>query len=288
MPTLRLPPLDIPEPAVSGFELSRYIAGELDAERRSAIAGLLASDAALKARHDALVDEQRAADAALRLEVPLERFLAEHESRVTAHASGFASVVAALLAPLKSLRVQAGLGAVVAAAAVIIVVTRPPSDGRAGGNGIKGGEASVGFFVRDGHNAHFGHEGERLGAGDQIQFAVREHAAHNAMVLVGVDGRGEVTVYDAEDVAGRAKGPAPAADDKPRLLPDSVVLDDSTGPERFFVVYGDGDVAAVRARVEKAAQELASSHADLVSTERLPLPDAYVQGSVHIVKVAPR
>ena len=272
MTTLRLPTIpddDAPAPSrPSKHELARFIAGELDAGRAREITALLANDAALKARHDDLVNEQRAADAALKLEVPLERFLHDHAERTT-------SPLAKLL---RSMSFKAGLGVVVAGAAAVLFTIHPADPVY---DGLKGG-ARVGFFVKDVHDAHFGKDGEELSEGNQIQFAVRDDAARSAMVLVGVDGRGEVTVYDAEQIDHeRAKG-----DSKTRLLPDSVILDDSTGAERFYVVYGDGDVDAVRVKVEGAAKELAARHPNLLDAERLPLDDSYVQSSVHIVKVA--
>src|SRR5690606_11288408 len=75
------------ERQVSAFELERYHAGELDADRRRAVEALLASDAALAAE----LDELRGRDAAFRVQMPFERFLADHDARVEA-ASGPARV----------------------------------------------------------------------------------------------------------------------------------------------------------------------------------------------------
>lgn len=273
--TLLLPNVDAPESpgAVSRHELLRFLAGELSPERRSDIEGRLAADPALRARLDALVAEERAAEAAFRLEVPLPRFLEDHERR-TAQPPGF-------FARLSSLRLTLGASALVTTTAAVFLLVRTPDEPAY--DGLKGG-ARVGFFVKDDEGARFGKAGEELSAGDRIQFAVRDDDAHSAMILVGIDGRGEVTVYAAEDTAAaRAKGDAPAHG--PRLLPVSVVLDDATGPERFFVVYGDGRVDDVKRAVEEAARDLATRGADLVESERLPVPSSWAQGSVHIVKV---
>ena len=269
-PRITLPDLDAAEPGPSGFELRRYLAGELPAERRAELERLLGTDAALKARCDALAAEERAEQAAFALEVPLPRFLDEMAAR-TATRSPFAW--------LRALRLPGTLGALAAAAAVLVVFVRQPDDELAGTR-TKGG-ARVGFFVKDDGGAHAGKAGEQLLAGDRIQFAVRDDAEMRAMVLVGVDGKGAVTVYAAESVQGRVKG-----EEKTRLLPASVVLDEATGPERFFVVYGADDLEALRAEVEAAAHALAASGSDLSRTERLPLPETRVQSSVHIVKIA--
>lgn len=262
-----LPDLDV-EPSVSTHELRRFLAGELSPERRA----LIESDPSLQPRLAALAAEQRAEDAAFRLEVPLPRFLADHEERTKAPG---------LFARLASMRLTMGAGALAAAACAVFLLVRPIDDE----DPIRAKGGRVGFLVRESEGARFGVDGEQLPRGAQIQFAVRDDVDHAAMVVVGVDGRGVVTVYAAERVDERVKGPSP---EKTRLLPESIVLDDATGAERFFVVYGDGHVDNVRREVEQAARALASSGASLVDTERLPLPSGYTQSSVHIVKVPDR
>jgi len=171
------------------------------------------------------------------------------------------------------------LGGLVAAAAAIIVLVQNPGDDD-GWDGTKGGH--IAFLVKDaGDTAHRGTEGEQLANGDRIQFEVRDAPKSN-MIVVGIDGKGEVTLYAVESIESeRPKGLV-----KPRPLPTSVVLDDSTGAERFFVVYADGDIDSVKSRVESAARSLATSGKSLVDTRVLPLDKAYVQDSVHIVKVS--
>lgn len=298
-PTLLLPNLDRDDDdgTVSRHELVRFLAGELSAERRAALAARIAAEPALSSRLDALAAEERAAEAAFRLEVPLPRFLLEqegHEARERRGRPGGGPARAGrLVARLASLRFTLGTSALVAtAAAVLFLVRAPERDGAESPatlpyDGLKGG-ARVGFFVKDEAGARFGKAGEELRAGDRIQFAVRDDELHPTMVLVGIDGRGDVTVVAAEDTAAaRAKGDAaaPSHPTGPRLLPVSLVLDDATGAERFFVVYGDGSVDEVTRAVEAAARELAAGRPNLVESERLPLPSSWAQGSVHILKV---
>jgi hypothetical protein len=273
-----LPNLDAPDDGVvSTHEIVRFLAGELAPARRAELDDKMAKDAAFKARVDAIDAEQKAADAAFKVEVPLARFLDEHEART-------ASPLARLL---KSVRFQAGIGVLVASAAAVLFLVKPAGTtgpDEVAYDGLKGG-ARVGFFVKDEEGARFGRAGEELTAGDRIQFAVKDDATHPSMVLVGIDGRGSVTTYVAENVDGdRPKGPV-SDDEKPRVLPASVVLDDSTGPERFFVVYGDGSLDDVRRTVEDAAKSLAATSPNLVEAQRLALPAGWVQSSVHIVKV---
>jgi hypothetical protein len=266
---IALPNLDAEETGVSNHELRRFLAGELSPERRAQ----LESDASLAPRLAKLAAEQRAEDAAFALEVPMPRFLADHATR-TQPKQG-------LVARWLSTRFTFGATALVAAAAAIFLVVRTPD---AGDDGVRlKGEARVGFLVREAEGARMGREGEQLRAGDQIQFAVKDTAEHKAMVLVGVDGRGAVTVYAAERIDGeRPKGPT-GEQMKPRVLTDSVVLDDSTGAERFFVVYADTDVEQLRREVEEAARKLQPN--DIATTPALELPRGYTQSSVHIVKV---
>jgi hypothetical protein len=272
--TIQLPNLDAAEPAVSGFELSRFVDGELSAERRAHIDALLQSDAALKARHDAIVSERRAEDGALKLDVPLPRFLDTHAVKTK-------SPLASLL---KRLRMPMGFGALAASAAAVFLMVRMPADDRPSYDGLKGG-ARIGFFVKGDGDARPGAAGETLHEGDRIQFAVRDDGDKDVMVVVGIDGRGQVSMYAAEALAdGRSKGPPMGSE--PRLLPSSVVLDDSTGAERFFVVYADGELSSVQRAVEDAARKLVGQ--DLGSASKLPLDDAFAQSSVHIVKVPAR
>jgi anti-sigma factor RsiW len=268
--TIHLPNLDAAEPQVSGFELRRYVEGELTEARRAAIAQLLATDAALLARHDALANEVRAEHAAFALEMPHGRFLMEAEERAAPRG---------LLALLARMRMPVGFGALAASAAAVFFLVRAPDDGPTY-DGLKGG-ARIGFFVKGAQEggAHLGHDGEQLTQGDQVQFAVRDDDSKGVMVIVGVDGRGQVSIYAKRRVdTERAKGAHGA-----NVLESSIVLDDAVGAERFWVVYADGDVGEVARAVEDAARTLAG--ADLAHAARLPLGAAYEQSSVHIVKV---
>lgn len=279
-----LPDLDAdaagpPSGSVSQHELRRFLAGELTSERRAQIE----SEPSLQPRLEALAAELRADQAAFQLEVPLPRFLADHAQRTATAPGWFGAALARLGSGRPAVgRWSMGAGAFAAAACALFLIVRAPADE----DPIRSKGGRVGFLIRESEGARFGIDGEQLASGAQIQFAVRDDSKRAAMVMVGVDGRGVVTTYAAERVDERVKGPS--APEKTRLLPDSVVLDDATGAERFFVVYGDGDVDDVRREVEAAAHALASTRASLVDTERLSLPARYTQSSVHIVKVPDR
>ncbi len=253
--------------AVSGFELRRLVAGELSPQRRAQLQSLLDHSDTLRARHQLIEREMRADDAAVALELPLARFVDEQVAR--AHP---------LRAWLMAHTRVASFGALCATAAAVFLLVRTPDNHPASWDGSKG-SARVGFFVKSDAGARLGTAGEALHQGDRIQFAVRDDASKHAMVLVGVDGRGDVTLYATEALDGTsAKGDAPM-----RVLEASVVLDDSAGPERFFVVYADGSLADVQKRVTDAARAI--SGRDLAHEVQLQLPEGFAQSSVHIVKV---
>lgn len=274
------------EGGVSPFELERYLAGELDAKRRAEIEALLASDATLTAE----LEELRARDAAFRASMPFERFLADHQARLEATSAG-------PLAWWRSLRWPLGGGVLVAAAAALaLVVLLPentaPLDPSLEGERrtrLKGQGARIGFFVQVDEGARWGADGEELRAGDRIQLAVQDPAGARSMVIVGIDGRGEVSTYAARRLpTGTPKGEGGSA---LRPLDQSLVLDDALGAERFFVLYGkDADVEGLERDALRAARELSAKVArgadDLRRQERLPLKLHDVeQGSVHILKV---
>jgi hypothetical protein len=134
---------------------------------------------------------------------------------------------------------------------------------------------NLGFYVARGGAKSVGQPGERLAAGDRIQFWYDGPGAP-AFALIGIDGRGVVTTYfpnpeggDNALLAGRGLS-----------LGSAIELDDAKGIERFFLCAGPG--AEEPDRVRKAAQSLAEARADLSLADRLPL--ACDQASVWIRK----
>jgi anti-sigma factor RsiW len=265
---------------VSSFELARYHAGELTTERAAEIEAALASDEALRAE----LEELKADEAAFKTSMPFSRFAADHEARLASR-----SPLAAAQQWFSEHLWQTVGGFAAATAAAIMLVFAPPAEFTRDSDPTSGirlkGAARIGFFVQSDDGARWGADGEQLRQGDRIQFAVRDPQTARAMVIVGIDGRGAVSTYaSAPVVSGTVKG---ATDEAARLIDRSLVLDDSLGAERFFVVYGDGDVEALRAQAERAAKELVDSGADLVTAEQLPLTRQDVQqSSVHIVKAS--
>jgi hypothetical protein len=251
--------------AVSRFDVERFAVGELSGERALEVQRAIDTDPALKA----FFDDVKASDAAFLIMAPPSSFLAALDDKVSSQAAS-PSWWTRLRAAVSSLQLQMGLGAAAAAAVVLVAVSTP--DGPRPGATTKGGPhtAAVGFFVKDDSGARVGEAGEVLHPGDQIQLAVTD-ADRPAMVVVGIDGSGVVSIYAVEATATVAKGAT-----GPRVLPASLVLDDTVGVERFFVVYGD----------DAATTERAVRAVDLATVSALDLSaDRFAQASIHIQKV---
>jgi len=133
----------------------------------------------------------------------------------------------------------------------------------------------LGFYVSRGGAKSVGRPGERLAAGDRIQFWYDGPGAP-AFALIGVDGRGVVTKYFPSSGGGDLALPG----GRGLSLGAAIELDDALGVERFFLCAGPG--AADPRAVEDAARSLAEAGADLSIADRLPL--ACDQASVWIRK----
>jgi len=293
--TLDLTTLSSSEGAPSRHELARYVAGELTVQRRGEIEVLLVHDVAMRA----VVDEMRAEIEAFRVSMPFARFEADHARRKEA-TGGFAQRVKSALASFTSSGARAPALSLAAAACVALLVVGLPSGDLPSGNGdsledglrLKGG-AHIGLFVQDATGAHLATDGEELREGDRVQFVVRHAARATARVIVGVDGKGAVTVYDARDLpAVSDAATTEKGAERARVVEESVILDDATGDERFFVVFAEGKASALAQTVLRAARALVDEKVDLAETTQLPLDTrpieggGFVQSSVHIVKVA--
>ncbi|MFH1809925.1 MAG: hypothetical protein ABIJ09_14365 [Pseudomonadota bacterium] len=256
---------------VTSHRLQQHLVGEGTPEQRRDI------DQHLETCLDcaSLVAGLRSDAAAFSAVMPFERFAADFERRAQARRSW--------VEKLRAWRWPAlGSVAVAAAAAVVLLVVTPVDDS---GLRSKGSDlAGIGYLVREPAGARRGDDGEQLKAGQQIQFLLRPARSARSVVLLGVDGRGAVTVYHAEALTQQTKGVETLSP-----LPGSVILDDAVGPERFFAVFSDdGDVEMLHQLAQSAALKLVQEGVDLSRVERLPVDDPGVhQTSISIVKVAP-
>lgn len=107
--------------------------------------------------------------------------------------------------------------------------------------GLKGPEVDLDFLVAEGERFRPGIPGETLVAGDRIQLSYKA-AGLNNLVLVGVDGTGEISVY----YPAQGDVPEPIIPGERHMLEGSLILDSAPGPEVFVAAFGAGSVAEVQ------------------------------------------
>ncbi|HSR99396.1 MAG TPA: hypothetical protein VLM79_20230 [Kofleriaceae bacterium] len=127
-----------------------------------------------------------------------------------------------------------GLAAIAAALCVWLVASRD----RLGGAEIRSkGKPALAFYVKHGDAVREGAPGEVVGPKDAINFVVStEQPAF--LAIISVDGAGKVSAYYPE---GPTAAAIPAGRD--RVLPRSVLLDDTLGLERVVGVFCDRPIA---------------------------------------------
>ena len=135
-----------------------------------------------------------------------------------------------------------------AVAAAVLLFVRPEPGVRAKG------DCELEFMVLDDGEIRPGIEGEQLSAGDQIQFTYRAPGL-DSLVLLSVDGEGNVTVFQPEQGAD----PLPIIPGEKHVLDGSIILDDALGPEIFVAVFAPSSV--------EEATELASTAWDRGGSE---------------------
>lgn len=117
------------------------------------------------------------------------------------------------------------------------------------GNRLKG-EVDLGFYLlRDGQVLPGDPDGP-VRADDRIQFTY--HAAtYDSIVLLSLDGRGQLTVFYPES----GEEPQPVIPGETHVLEGSIRLDDAPGPETFIAFYGVDSVSEARERAQGAWKE---------------------------------
>jgi hypothetical protein len=122
-----------------------------------------------------------------------------------------------------------GLAGVAAVFCVWLVASR----GRHEGEIRTKGRPALAFFVKHGDAVREGVPGEAVSPNDAINFVVStEQPAF--LAIISVDGAGKVSVYYPEGATAAA-----IAVGRDHVLPRSVLLDDTLGPERVVGVFCD-------------------------------------------------
>ncbi len=131
------------------------------------------------------------------------------------------------------------------AVGLVLVFMRIPPEG----NRLKG-EVNLGFYLlRDGQVLPGDPDGP-VRADDRIQFTY--HAAtYDSIVLLSLDGRGQLTVFYPET----GEEPQPVIPGETHVLEGSIRLDDAPGPETFIAFYGVDSVSEARERAQGAWKE---------------------------------
>ncbi|MCP4500499.1 MAG: hypothetical protein GY822_11115 [Deltaproteobacteria bacterium] len=272
---------------ISRHELECFIAGDLVKERRGEIEAQLLIDAPLKARVERLFAVERA----FQTKMPFARFEKDFESRASAQNSspekvdqrGENSLLQRFMDWAASPSAIGG-SALVGAAALFFLVASPGDETGLRSKGAKEG-VKISFYVQSEKGARLGVDGEELREGERLQFALHDDLRARAMVVVGIDGNGQVSIITSESFAEKTNTTKGGVAPKKRLLTESLVLDDTVGAERFFVIYSEGSLAELQKAAQTAAEEIVASHKDLEKVEVLDVK-SLSQSSIHIVKTA--
>jgi hypothetical protein len=111
-----------------------------------------------------------------------------------------------------------------------------------------GGAPTFEVYVRQGEQGTRANDGACLRPGDALRFVVRPGRSRHLLV-VGIDGAGQATVYHPYGAAASGPLPQGAGSDAPALaLPGSIELDAAAGPERIYALFSEVPLAAAGVR----------------------------------------
>lgn len=233
---------------LSDLLLDRWIAGErLAPDERAHAEAHIAACAACARRREELVREAREFDLPLHLPRPAPRWRFRFP-----------------------LALRVGFAAACAAFAMLLFL--PPAEEP----GIRTkGAASLSVIARsrDGTVERV-LPGDALAPGDAIRFEVRT-SEPAILAILGIDAAGVVTPYVEE---------AAAEPGEPQLLPGSILLDETLGPERIVALFCDEPMGRARL-LEAGAEALRQAGGDPSAELRLEAPGC-VQTSLLVWKVA--
>ncbi len=231
-----------PQACLSDFAIDRWVAGEIRDAELAAFEQHTGTCAACRGRAEEIRRERDSfAHAAPPLKLPARR----------------------RPSPVRFLW---GGGGLLAAAAAFLLLARHPDDGTR----LKGGAASLGFYVSHRGEVRQGTTGERVEPGDALRFAVTTKEPRYVAVL-SVDGAKHASTYFPDAVIPSASD---AVSGVATALPSSTVLDDALGDETLYGVFCPRpfDPEPLRKALEAAPN-------------RAPSPDGCSVDAVHLLKV---
>ncbi len=221
------------------WSLQRHAMDELRGDERDDMAEHVARCADCRA-HVADLDQAREAFLAERPFALAEADIAERatflpdEPEIEVERSGWSKLRLGL--------VSFAAGAV---AMIITVMIMPwPTEETVPYDGIKGATGLEAALLRDGEVRPV-QPGDALRTGDEVQFRV-DTGAYDHVVVVGIDGRGDVAVYQPLD-GGRSLPVEPGAG---RTLDGGFRLDDAPGPEVWVAFFTDEPIEAADAAAQ--------------------------------------
>jgi len=188
--------------------LERYLAGDLSAERKSALDAELAQSPEDKAR----LDELRADSLAFLTRYPSGPLVAKYEASQ----------------PRAWWRPWLPVFAAAAAALLLVVVLKPPEPEMA----VKG-DLVFSAWTRAGERSQRVRRGQTLSAGDQVRFELKAPRP-GYLAILSRDGDGHVSVYHPY---GEPQA-APYLPDE-AMLPGAIALDAVKGREQVWAVFSE-------------------------------------------------
>ena len=209
------------------FDLVRLSTGDLPE----------AEELALREHLDSCAECQRRLAA---LRTNLDRFEASRE----AHLSALRSRLAAEVAPLAPKAVRGRPrwvlrygGAIAAAAALLLVLWLVPA-GRDSGEGMrfKGGALAVEIVAKRGERQFIVTRGARLREGDALRFSVVA-AEPGYLSVFGIGANAAVSSFYPETDPQKDPKPLRLARAGRHVLPGSIILDGSVGPEQLVIAF---------------------------------------------------
>jgi hypothetical protein len=144
---------------------------------------------------------------------------------------------------------------------------------------VKGG-AALRIFVHRGERVWKAAEGEALAPRDQVRFQV-ESGGLPYLLVVSIDGAGKPSVY--YPYGGRQSGPVALQEEV--VLPDSIVLDAASGPERLYALFSREPLQAEA--VKAALLKVGAGGPDAIRARALLPIEADAQASFFFEKAIP-